>query len=183
MPWTLPSYTSNRQSIPVSQNTSLPPNGKTAGGKKDTSIKVTVVLEEHNMIERMKGYVSTLNRKLIQELATVNEAPCLSLYMPTHNYPAYNPQDAIMYQHLVKQLEFALLRQYSVTETLSILRPFEKLKRDSEFWNCRGQGVAVFVSVGFTRYVSLQLSVVENVLIGSQFDLAPLRQYSFMQVS
>jgi hypothetical protein len=135
------------------------------------------------MIERMKEHVSTLNPRLIQELATVHKTPCLSLYMPTHNYPAYNPQDAIMYQHLVKQLEFALLRQYSVAETLSLLRPFEKLKGNSEFWNCPGQGVAVFACVGFSRYVSLQLSVFENVLIGNQFDLAPLGQHSFPQAS
>ncbi|MDZ7622820.1 MAG: hypothetical protein U5J96_00005, partial [Ignavibacteriaceae bacterium] len=61
-------------------------------------------------------------KTLIQELLSVNQTPCLSLYMTTHRSHPENLQNPIRFQNLVKQLEESLLEQYSAIEVKKFLK-------------------------------------------------------------
>jgi hypothetical protein len=45
------------------------------------------------------------NKELLQELLAVTDAPCLSLYMPTHRTHPENLQDPVRFKNLMKELE------------------------------------------------------------------------------
>ncbi|MDP3434935.1 MAG: hypothetical protein Q8T04_18505, partial [Bacteroidota bacterium] len=85
-----------------------------------------------------------LNKELIQELLTAEQAPCLSLYMPTHRTHPENLQDVIRFKNLIKQMEESLSQKYTANEVKKHLEPFEALVDDDNVWNHALDGIAVF---------------------------------------
>ena len=74
-----------------------------------------------------------------------HEAPCLSLYQPTHRQFPDRQQDPIRFRNLVKQLETSLQQKYADRDIAPLLAPFNALADDSEFWNHGAEGLAVLV--------------------------------------
>jgi hypothetical protein len=118
-----------------------------------------------------------LNKKILQELLTVNNETCLSLYMPTHQSHPENQQDPIVYKHLLKQLEVSLLQQYPDNEVKQHLQPLELLIKDEVFWNHTRPGIAIFSAPGVFKVVGLQNSFKELAIVANSFYTKPLRQY------
>lgn len=75
-----------------------------------------------------------LTKELIQELLAADQAPCLSIYMPTHRKHPENLQDIILFKNLVRQIEKSLLQKYSVGEVQKHLEPLEALAADNNTW-------------------------------------------------
>ena len=92
-----------------------------------------------------------LTKELIQELLAVNQAPCLSLYMPTHHTHPENLQDSILFKNLVQQMEESLMQKYSAVEVQKYLEPFETLADDDKIWNHTFEGLAVFSAKGIFK--------------------------------
>ncbi|MGK2860565.1 MAG: hypothetical protein ACSLE0_01415 [Chitinophagaceae bacterium] len=118
-----------------------------------------------------------LNKQLLQELASVNSTPCLSLYMPTHRSHPENLQDTIKFKNLLKQLEESLLQQYSNSETKEHLEPFETLANDPEFWNNTNDGLAILSATGVFKTIGLQSPVEALTVVADSFHTKPLRKY------
>lgn len=118
-----------------------------------------------------------VTRELIQELLSVNKAPCLSLYMPTHRSHPEKAQNVTRFKNLVKELEESLLRKYSGADVQKYLEPFESLSNDNSFWYYSLEGLAVFGSDELFRIVGLQTSVEELAIVADSFHTKPLRQY------
>lgn len=121
--------------------------------------------------------METLSKELIQELLSVNRAPCLSLYMTTHRRHPENLQDPIRFQNLAKQLKETLSEQYSTIDVKKILEPFESLGNEKEFWNHTLDGLAVLGSTEFFKVIKLPVSVQELAIVADSFHTKPLRQY------
>lgn len=68
------------------------------------------------------------------ELESAHEPPCLSLYQPTHRRCPEKEQDPIRFHNLVKEREASLRQKYPAVETRLLLRPFEALAHDHDFW-------------------------------------------------
>ena len=118
-----------------------------------------------------------LKKELIQELLTAEQAPCLSLYMPTHRTHPENLQDVIRFKNLIKQMEESLSQKYTASEVKKHLEPFEALVDDENVWNHTLDGIAVFSADGLFKVVGLGDSVEELAMVADSFHTKPLRQY------
>lgn len=118
-----------------------------------------------------------LTKQLVQELLAVNQAPCLSLYMPTHQTHPENLQDIILFKNLVKQLEESLLQKYSAGEVQNYLEPLKSLENDQTLWDHTLDGLAIFSATGLLRVVRLHNSVEELAIVADSFHTKPLRYY------
>jgi len=121
--------------------------------------------------------ISILTRKLIQELLSVNRAPCLSLYMPTHRSHPEKMQDPIRFKNLVKLLEKSLVKQYSAAEVNEVLTHFKTLGNNREFWNHTSDGLAVIGTTELFKVIRLPVAVEEQVVVADSLHIKPLLQY------
>src|SRR5665811_1264060 len=118
-----------------------------------------------------------LTKELIQELLAADQAPCLSLYMPTHQRHPENLQDNILFDNLVQQMEESLMQKYSAAEVQKHLEPFEGLVNDNDVWDHTLEGLAVFSAKETFKVVGLHKSVEELAMVADSFHTKPLRQY------
>ena len=118
-----------------------------------------------------------LTKEIVQELLSINEAPCISLYMPTHRSHPENLQDVIRFKNLLKELEASLVQKYAASEVKKSLEPFEAIIDDENLWNQTIEGLAIFSAKGFFKVIKLQESVKELAMVADSFHTKPLRQY------
>lgn len=118
-----------------------------------------------------------LASELIQELLSVEQEPCLSLYMTTHRNHPENLQDIIRFKNLVKQLEESLLEQFSDIEAKEFLKPYITLSNNREFWGHSLDGLAVLGTTELFKIIKLPIAVEELVVVADSFHTKPLRQY------
>jgi hypothetical protein len=118
-----------------------------------------------------------LTKELMQELLAADQAPCLSIYLPTHRKHPENLQDTIRFKNLLKQLEVSLARKYSNGEVKKHIEPFEALAGDSDTWNHTFDGLAVFSSNGLFKVVGVHKSFEELAMVADSFHTKPLMQY------
>lgn len=118
-----------------------------------------------------------ITEKLIQDLLAKEDAPCLSLYMPTHRHHPDNRQDPIRFKNLLKEMEQSLLQKYSSEETKTYLSSMEKLTEEEEIWNNSLDGLAVFSAPNFLEIVKLPIPVETLAIVADSFHTKPLRKY------
>lgn len=120
--------------------------------------------------------MNVLNDAVLPQLIAAQQAPCLSLYQPTHRTHPASAQDLIRFSNLVKQLEESLALNYPNGSTSVILEPLKALAEDNDFWRYNLDGLAVFASPGFFKVVRMQRTVPELVVAANTFHLKPLRR-------
>jgi hypothetical protein len=116
-------------------------------------------------------------KELIQELLSADQAPCLSLYMPTHQNHPENLQDIILFKNLVRQMEESLMQKYSSGEVQKHLDPLKTLVDNNDIWYHTLDGLAVFSAEGIFEVIRLNKSVEELAIVADSFHTKPLRQY------
>ncbi len=114
---------------------------------------------------------------MLPVILSVQQSPCLSLYMSTHRSHPENLQDPILFKQLVKQLESSLLINYPADVTKQYLEQFDALANDSEFWNHTLDGVAVLSAKDFFEVIGLQDKVASLAVVAEGFHTKPLQQY------
>ena len=113
----------------------------------------------------------------LAELTAPHQAPCLSLYQPTHRHGPDNQQDLIRFRNLLKIMESSLRQKYPEPETRHFMEPFEALGLDREFWNQALDGLVVLSGAGMFRVFRLRRSVAELAVVANSFHLKPLRRF------
>ena len=113
----------------------------------------------------------------LEELASVSQPPCLSLYQPTHRSRPENQQDPIRFRNLLKAIEASLRQTHPAAETRLLLRPFEELAHDHDFWNHTLDGLAVPGGPSVFRVFRLQRPVAELAVVADTFHAKPLRRF------
>ena len=119
----------------------------------------------------------SLTKASLTELLASHPAPCLSLYQPTHRRHPENQQDPIRFRNLVKELEASLLQAYPTTEARPLLKPFDALADDHDFWNHTHDGLAVLCAPDLVRVFRLPRPVTELVVVADSFHMKPLWQF------
>lgn len=109
-----------------------------------------------------------------EAILTRHEAPCLSLYQPTHRTHPDNVQDPIRFRNLVNTLTLSLQQKYPDREIAPLLQPLHALSADLDFWNHAFDGLAVLVAPGFFRAYKLQRPVAELAVVADSFHTKPL---------
>lgn len=107
-------------------------------------------------------------------LLAEREAPCLSLYQPTHRQHPDNAQDPVRFRNLLKRMAASLGANHPARDVQALLRPFEALAEDRDFWNHAGDGLAVLGAPGFFRVYRLQRPVAELAVVADSFHTKPL---------
>jgi len=118
-----------------------------------------------------------LTKELVKELLAADMAPCLSLYMPTHQTHPENLQDNILFKNLVQQMEESLMQKYSADKVQKYLEPVNALVNDTNIWDHTLDGLAVFSAKGIFKVVGLHKSFEELAIVADSFHTKPLRQY------
>jgi hypothetical protein len=118
-----------------------------------------------------------LTKELIKELLAADQAPCLSIYMPTHRTHPENLQDIILFKNLVRQMKESLLQKYSADEAQKHLDHLEILADDNNAWNHTFNGLAVFSATGLFKVVGVHKSFEELAMVADSFHTKPLWQY------
>jgi len=113
----------------------------------------------------------------LTEIMPSSESPCLSLYQPTHRHRPENQQDPIRFRNLVRELEASLRQKYPAVETQLLLKPFEALAHDADFWNHTLDGLAVLGAPDLFQVFRLQRTVAELAIVAGTFHTKPLRRF------
>ncbi|MHC4549910.1 MAG: baeRF3 domain-containing protein [Planctomycetota bacterium] len=121
--------------------------------------------------------MTSLTKESLTELLAPHPAPCLSLYQPTHRRHPENHEDPIRFRNLVKELEAYLLQAYPTTDARLLLKPFDALANDDDFWNHTLDGLAVLGAPDLFRVFRLPRPVTELVVVADSFHIKPLWQF------
>lgn len=115
-----------------------------------------------------------LSREEIKTLIDQAEAPCVSLFMPTHEAGPEIRQDPIRFKNLIREAEAQLVATGMRPELArQLLKPATELDR-GDFWRHQSQGLALFIAPEFCRFYRLPLPLEELVVVAAQFHLKPL---------
>ena len=105
------------------------------------------------------------------------DPPCLSLYQPTHRHHPDNQQDPIRFRNLLKELAQSLQETFPSHDVRPLLKQFEALEQNREFWNCTLDGIAVLAAPGMFRVYNLPRPVRELVVVADSFHIKPLIRF------
>lgn len=100
---------------------------------------------------------------------------CVSIYMPTLRGREGSSENPIRFKNLVKQVESDLeSKGLKYQERQTILEPAYRLIDDSFFWSSQSEGLAYFLSDGFSRYYRLPVQFTERAVVKNSFYLKPV---------
>ncbi|OKL40847.1 baeRF3 domain-containing protein [Pontibacter flavimaris] len=125
--------------------------------------------------------MALINKSDIEKLLNVQNnaknALCISLYIPTHRagHETLNGQDHILFKNKLREAR-TLLQRHDVPEAEmdQYLKPAEDLLNDTGFWRHQAEGLAVFLTKGFSAHYTLPFTMPEVVYVLDQFYLTPM---------
>lgn len=99
----------------------------------------------------------------------------VSLYMPTHRVGQEQQQDPIRLKNLLAEAETKLLANgLRRSEVERLMRPAEELLWKDGFWRYQADGLAIFLSNGFSVIYRLPAEFEELLVIANNFHIKPL---------
>ncbi|MEJ2672917.1 MAG: hypothetical protein P8168_12110 [Deltaproteobacteria bacterium] len=103
------------------------------------------------------------------------QAPCVSVYMPTHRASTGNQQDRTRLKNLLRQAQESL-QAYGLRPGAaeSLLEPASKLLGAIPFWKDKQDGLALFISPGIFRQYQLPTTFESLVVVAHRFHIKPL---------
>ncbi|MFT2009715.1 hypothetical protein ACMA1I_13630 [Pontibacter sp. 13R65] len=115
--------------------------------------------------------------KLINVQGNTQNALCLSFYLPTHRagQETLNGVDSLVFKNQIRKAK-ELLGKHDVSESeiTQYLKPAEELLNDNNFWRHQGEGLAVFITKGFSAHYTLPISMPDEVYVLDQFHFTPI---------
>lgn len=116
-----------------------------------------------------------LNPTALKSLIAQQEKWCVSIYMPTHPVGREQQQDPIRLKNLLAQAETKLLANgLRRPEAQKLMRPAEELLWNRDFWQRQGEGLAIFLTNGFSQVYRLPVEFEEQLHSGNGFYIKPL---------
>jgi hypothetical protein len=100
---------------------------------------------------------------------------CISLYMPTHRIGRDQQQDPIRLKNLLAEAEAKLLANgLRRPEVVKLMAPAEELLWNNDFWKHQSNGLALFLTDGFSTTYRLPADFDELLVIANSFHIKPL---------
>jgi hypothetical protein len=113
------------------------------------------------------------SRDDLRALLCAPQAPCVSLFIPTHRGGA--PDDLTRWRRCLGQAGDMLVEHgCRPAQARELLLPGRDLLEDFAFWKSQGDGLAFFLAEGFQRRWRLPLAFEERVTVGRYFAITPL---------
>jgi hypothetical protein len=118
-----------------------------------------------------------LSKEIVAQLAAVTSECCISIYLPTHQLgmEINEHEDAIRCKNALQEVA-RQLKEKGIDEgqVKRLLTPGYDLFRDDAFWTQQSNGLALFISDGYFKYLRMHQAPREKVYINKSFLLAPL---------
>jgi hypothetical protein len=118
-----------------------------------------------------------LSREEFSKLAALRNKDCVTIYIPTHKsgVEVNEKYDPIVFKNNVQKARLNLAeRGLGNREIDNLLKPATELIDDEEFWNSQQEGLAVFLSPGFSQICKTPFSLKEEMRINGSFFISPL---------
>lgn len=121
--------------------------------------------------------MNTFSEKIFKELAHINQAHSISIYIPTHRagmevnekIDQLNLKNQV--QKVAKELESWKLDNREIDQ---LLTPVNNLIKDSGFWNNQSEGLAIFCNKDRFEFYTLPVAFQEFVYVSDHFYLKPM---------
>lgn len=121
--------------------------------------------------------METLSKEEFTALAGYEAAICVSILIPSHRsgVEVNEMHDAITLKNKLQQAARTLIENGSDQGTTdNILKEGFNLVDQRDFWNNQLEGLAVYMSAGFFKYIKIPFNVKEELIISSSFYVTPL---------
>lgn len=116
-----------------------------------------------------------ITKEQLTTLASMESAPVVSIYLPTHEKGREIRQDPIRLKNalaaVTQQLVDAGHRRPEVDE---LLKDAHALVQDENFWRHQSRGLAVFIAPGLFQHHKLPIEVAEAQVVGPRPHVRPL---------
>jgi hypothetical protein len=148
--------------------------GKANLHESDTTIKMAVDDTVETVPEELTGHP---DRALFAELAEYRSEICATIYLPTHQsgVAVNEKQDAILFKNALKELTAMLKEQETENARIErLLTPGYELLQDDQFWARMRNGLAVFISEGYFKYIKMPIVPDYELSTESRFYMTPL---------
>jgi hypothetical protein len=119
----------------------------------------------------------TLGPKYLRTLLQAQEAPCVSIYLPTHRTYPENEQDPIRYKNLVKEAEESLAKAYAQRHTEELRQKLQQLAGNALFWRHTLDGTVVLASPQRFDVFTLPRRMPERAVVADSFHVKPLLRH------
>ena len=116
----------------------------------------------------------TLGTAYLSTVLGASEAPCVSIYLPTHRSYPNRQQDTIRYKNLVKSAEERLAKIGNGRDTRRVVEKLHALADDNRFWEQVLDGTAVLASPSRFDVLTFPRTVSERAEVGDSFHVKPL---------
>lgn len=114
-------------------------------------------------------------RSHLERLIEHEASPCVSLFLPTHNRGPNVQQDEIRLKNLHNIAERELAGHWmNSTQARKLLEPAASLPKNTQFWQQRDRGLAVYVSPDFFGAYRVPIAVDESVHVSHRFRIRQL---------
>ncbi|WP_166333253.1 baeRF3 domain-containing protein [Sphingobacterium chungjuense] len=117
--------------------------------------------------------MQTIDLELLKDLTSVQDEPCISLYMTTHKVHPASASDSISFKNLYKKT-LLYIQENQLSKHEALLKPLEKMIDDKSFWDNGTPGLAIFVSKDDVRIIRLPEEVQEISCVANAFCIKPL---------
>jgi hypothetical protein len=149
--------------------------GKERNDKSNRSIEEIIADHRSGILpEELPG---VLYKSLFADLANFQSEHCISVYLPTHRSSSEmnDPQDLITFKNKLAAIR-SNLQQKGLNHPFieKIMEPAFSLVKDEQLWSNLTEGLAMFMSEGFFKYIKLRQQPEEVVIINHSFHVSPL---------
>ncbi|HVL39000.1 MAG TPA: hypothetical protein VM328_06375, partial [Fimbriimonadaceae bacterium] len=111
----------------------------------------------------------------IIDLAGSANGPCVSIYVPTLRSGKEVAQGGIHLKNLLADAESRLAEEgHRWDEIESLTASARPLITDQEFWQHQADGLAIFLSTGFSKMYKLPIPVPPRQTVADSFEITPL---------
>ena len=108
-------------------------------------------------------------------LLEAQEAPCVSIYLPTDRTGAQSQRDQIKLKNLIKDAEERMASGgVRSPDARAMLQPAQDFLRDGSLWRTLEDGLALFISPRQFKHFTFPDAAPEIVVVADRFHLKPL---------
>ena len=122
--------------------------------------------------------MNRLSQSEIQELATQNNSPCISIYLPTEKAGAETRKNSIKFKNLLSEAETKIAQMQFYTDMADSLKEAKSYLENYDFWQNQDLGLAFFIDSKGVKYYQLASSFEEKNVVSDRFYLRPLLNFA-----
>jgi hypothetical protein len=112
----------------------------------------------------------------LKQFVESNIYPSVSFYLPTHVHGELTRQDPIRFKNLITDSRDILEKTFPHEQAVGFLKPATDLVKDAIFWQHQSNGLAMFITPDFSKYMNLSIEPVTSFYVGSLLHILPLIQ-------